>query len=69
MTGTINDGRTDGLWPRDHPVTRKSGVHVLYRVDHGRDKFWPMGDLGRMWTDLKILWPPNSSHEEVFLEV
>ena len=19
-----------------------------------------------MWTDLEILWPPNSSHEEVF---
>ena len=28
-----------------------------------------MGSLGRMWTDLKILWPPNSSHDEVFLEV
>ena len=22
-----------------------------------------------MWTNLEILWPPNSSHEEVFLEV
>ena len=39
-----------------------------YRVDHGREKFWPIGNLGRMWTDLKILWPPNRSHEEVFLE-
>ena len=28
-----------------------------------------MGSLGRMWTDLEILWPLNSSHDEVFLEV
>ena len=28
-----------------------------------------MGSLGRMWTDLEILWPPDSSLDEVFLEV
>ena len=28
-----------------------------------------MSSLGRMLTDLEILWPPNSSHDEVFLEV
>ena len=38
-------------------------------MDHRRDKFWPMGSLGLMWTDLEILRHPNSSHEEVFLEV